>query len=384
MISPVHISHDEKGSALVSALFAAAVLSLLAAAVLSLSAASAQSSGHWTTRLGAFYAAESGINEALWRLNAGQVVPRRHYPLESPSLTSPPDLLGPDVSYQVWVEDTGGNVVLVTARGMRGSSTRVVQARIRIATASLFDGTAPSGIIRCDASPRPANCDAMPVDVAALMPGQPPADTTFTVDRGNSATVGPGNGTLSYSWLTLKDNATLTIQGPVTVYVTQGFYFGKNATLTLQGDVTLYLYSDLKVGEGGTVQVSGTANIYARGDLEFDQGSALATDGVTNLYVRTDLRIGDGANVGTDPRFLTVFMDTTSGPRVEIAPEAVVQGGIYAPAAEVILEDHSSLTGAVVGGTVDLNGDASVTYDPGVSLGGTGTGVVSGGWGVVQ
>lgn len=376
---------DERGAALPAALMAMAVLAILAAGAATLGMGATKSSAYWPNYASALYVAESGLNEALYRLDDNQQIPRRTYPADSPSFTSAPGLLDDQSSYQVWVQDAGGAYVLVTARGTRAGVSRVVQVRIRTSRSSLFSDPDGDGIIQCKDSPRPANCDMLPVDFT--IPDPPPGTGpggALELKRNQTQTLGPG--AYAYADLKLENNARLTVTGPATIYISDEFDIKNGAGLVINGPVTFYVKQRITVENtsGVGIQVNGSADFYVGDTVSFENQALLSGSGTTTFYARNEFSVQNSAQVGSDPALVTVYMSTTTNPEVTLQNSAVFNGGIYAPTAEVTLKNSAQLTGAVVGYSVELKNNATVTYDPNVSGGGdNGTGVVGGTWGEV-
>lgn len=121
-----------------------------------------------------------------------------------------------------------------------------------------------------------------------------------------------------------------------------------NATLTICGDVTLYLTGSesLKISGNGKVVVSEGASltVYADGTC------LLSGNGVVN---QTSL----------PENFLIYSTYADSGEGVKISGNGNVYGAIYAPDTTVKVSGNGDLYGALVGNDVTISGNGDVHYD---------------------
>jgi len=109
-------------------------------------------------------------------------------------------------------------------------------------------------------------------------------------------------------------------------------------TLTLEAGT--YHFNNVRVGGGGRLQLNGRVEIFVDNELRFDNGS------VTNI----DLPPEDFTlNVGRGP--------------VNIQGGNRIHGVIYAPNAEVRIENGTEVSGSVTGRTLELQGGAQLRYD---------------------
>lgn len=126
------VSPAPRGYTLATVLF---ILVLLGSAVLLVVALAGTSFRRVMVRrdsLAALYAAESGVNEALWRLNpVSSGVPGYTFRTYEPGDTNPSFSLSLNdrTSYRVWVQKTDASHATVWALGRRGAAARLVRVQ---------------------------------------------------------------------------------------------------------------------------------------------------------------------------------------------------------------------------------------------------------------
>lgn len=133
------------------------------------------------------------------------------------------------------------------------------------------------------------------------------------------------NGTFEYLKVTITQNATLTISGDVILYVKEDFLAGIGSTIKLLSDSSLTIYVDK------------TAIFKKDFALEFDPLPDRAED--------------------------FVIYGTSNAKTIALEKEVTFIGAIYAPSADVMIKKAQKFVGAIVGDTVIIDKEASITYD---------------------
>jgi len=112
---------------------------------------------------------------------------------------------------------------------------------------------------------------------------------------------------------------------------------------TSNGDVALVVNSSF---EPKTVDISGSNNV--------------------TVFVKGDVGFGD-ANEGGDPDQLRLLVHSSGS--VDMGGNAVFVGLLYAPESEVDLNGNGEITGGVIGGSIDINGNPAndFNHDPSVN-----------------
>ena len=116
-----------------------------------------------------------------------------------------------------------------------------------------------------------------------------------------------------------------------------------NGILTLDGDITIYV-SELRITGNGGIQIT--------------EGSSVT------IYFTDSLDIsGNGiANSSQLPPNLLIY-GTETATEVKISGNAHLKGAIYAPEADIRVTGNGNIYGSVVGDTVRITGNGDVHYD---------------------
>ncbi len=374
---------------LVTALLAVAVLAILAAAAATSATGALRAGAFWREDLAAVYLAESGLHHALAVLRTGA----------RPVLLTPPaGLFLAGDTYAVDITYPEPRLAQAAARGTRGPRTRSVNGRFHLEglPPSYFHDekpTPPDGIVTGLCRPE----DGLPVPFPPPAARQPPPQVP---DGGNlilqAGTTSLGPGAHAFRQVQLKKDAVLRLAGPAVLYVTKSLSLADRARLETTGAVTVYVEEDLTVTDSAAVVLGGPANLFIGRWTSWDQDARLTASGPVDLVLlapgpesRPSFSVRDRASLGEgvgDQIHLAVFLagSTSHGP-VEVRDRARLRAGVYAPAAEVLLDEDVAVRGAVVacrvtgaggghgggggkdGGKGDGGGDggAAVVYDLG-------------------
>ncbi|MDQ1334549.1 MAG: hypothetical protein QG552_1499, partial [Thermodesulfobacteriota bacterium] len=151
----------------------------------------------------------------------------------------------------------------------------------------------------------------------------------------------PGGGTNLPAWnLSANTNDTLSAG----TYRLPGIDISGNATATISGDVTLY--------------VTGNISISGNGRLIIPAGSSLT------IYASGSVSIsGNGISNNTSyPSNLQIYGTSTCN-SVSISGNGDLSGAIYAPSANVSVTGNGDIYGAVIGRRIGISGNGDVHYD---------------------
>lgn len=133
-----------------------------------------------------------------------------------------------------------------------------------------------------------------------------------------------------FSNVTIEQNATLTIDGDVVLYVKENFLAGMGSTIKIQSDSSLTIYVDKK--------------------LEFDKDFAVEFE-----PPQPDDRAKD-----------FVIYGTSNAESILMGKEITFIGTIYAPSADIDIQKAQISMGAIIGNTITIGKDTKMTYDESV------------------
>ncbi len=110
---------------------------------------------------------------------------------------------------------------------------------------------------------------------------------------------------------------------------------------------------------------SGGANYYFT-KIELKNGAAMTIDtsaGPVNIYLSGELNGKNGAitHDGGDPKKFAIFSDTADP--VSLSNASAFYGIIYAPYASLEIDNHATLYGAILAGTVDVKNSGDFYFD---------------------
>ncbi|WP_338741753.1 DUF7289 family protein [Haloplanus salilacus] len=119
-------------------------------------------------------------------------------------------------------------------------------------------------------------------------------------------------------------------------------------------------YTESDVDNDITVDTSGgNVGLVVNGSFDPDSLDITGSNNVT-VYVRDDAAFGE-ANAGGNPGDLRVLVHSSG--EVDMDGNAVFVGLLYAPESEVDLNGKGTITGGLVGGNVDINGQPANDFD---------------------
>jgi hypothetical protein len=343
------VSGEEAGSALLYGVFLMLLLAILATGVLTIADAGVRDQNRWEGDNWAFYAAQSGMEDARYRLANRLVTP------PSASFASDPAVMGPDASYTVQLSAYTNRPlsVQVVSTGTSRGRSRTVRATLTTGTPPAFD--VPSfgpcaGVVETQ-PPQPAggsgkgggngngegnsppgasqSNDEGSKGTSGSGGGNSPPGGGGEQHGGNGAPGGEGNGSQGggdnqgashpcyvpgYPVVSvqaafpsdLPDGSCPASLGsggtlPPGTYVCDSVTLGQGKVLRASGPVTLYVKGGLRLGQGSALQAQGPLVAYVQEDLTADEQSRLSLSGPARLVVQGDVRFTEGASLTPSP-----------------------------------------------------------------------------------
>ncbi|MEW5933278.1 MAG: hypothetical protein AB1816_06815 [Bacillota bacterium] len=334
-------------------------------------------------RAQALYLAESGVAEALYRLNGRSLVPPA--PGGQVEFSSGDALGWGKGSYQVVVSRASEGGLDVESTGVVGDASRRLTVRLRLQSlvpAEIFSpGPKGDGVRATDAQDPHYDPGLYPPLIDFRMPPLPSPVTRWDY-RGSL-----GTGTHVFDCIDVPKQGSLEIRadGPVDVYVAGFVSVGNKAELRCvgPGPVRFYVYGDPAGPQGQALYLDSQAAVHSEGPTvwtinggvlldqhaRFTQGSADAPAALNirgSLLVEGHAELGSQPDEGEAPRVLVVLEPSGTATALELEQHATVYAMIYAPDADVNMEEHSLLAGALVCHRLVLEKQAECRWNEGI------------------
>lgn len=381
------------GHVFVSTIFIIFIIFTLTTAVTTLVNSQARSAIFMRDRNAAFYLAESGINEAIYRI-------KELDDADNFNSDDHPSLLGDNSFYDVTIEQDD-SIYTITSTGIKNERKRVIKYKIK--RASDDGGIFPinyyntQGIITTDISNPDSPEDPvndyyapdyeyfeLPFDMPDLLPPPSGVLNMGPLELNNNHTINPGN--YQYDYIQLNKNSSLTINGPANIY-TSSIQLLQGADLTVNGEVNFYITGDFMSGKNSILTVNGTsdfnignsmalteANLVFNGettfkiqnDLDINTVSKITQNARVNFIINGDLLIDKShiGHEGTPSENLIFFFPTDVPHDIGIYDSPNVSAGIYAPTGDTTIGVNSHFIGAITTETLNLYTDINkVIYD---------------------
>jgi len=338
-----NLARDEKGAAMVLVLVLLILGGLITAPLLAHMGTGLIAGEVYEKRTAELYAADAGVEDAIWRLPDLNLCPH-----QSTNYTIP-DVNGKTV--EVFIKNTGEGTHKITSIAVTDDSG---------GTAAIDSSTTVEAYV-----------EAMAFDLlsGALVSM---SDIDFSKDcvvTGDVYYVGEIMGK-EYEHIDGDE-----IQVPLSVFPTQeqnevfAQQFKDEAllgethpgTMTVDTDTTLdstYITGDLLIQKHGNdgVTVTLTGPIYVEGLVDVDMMSAITGSG--SIVAVGDIRLAKLPYYGIEGDSVIMSLDGD----ITFKKEATVEALIYAPNGSVIVDKQLTAEGSIIAGYIDIKKDAYLTY----------------------
>ncbi len=333
---------NEEGQAFILALILLAVGGLIIAPLLSYMSTGLIVGQSFEERMDELYAADAGVEDAIWKLINDP-------PASYPHAYQLPALNDKAVAITIACTDNLTYKITSTATSDDGSSTTIESYVFFDTVGGVFDQaiTANGGNIKLETNSA-VNGDVytthevtgcgQPCVNGVITEGGPPLDPG--IDPDVYRTLALMGGTWPGDWV--RGYGTWSL-GPL--YITGQLKIEAGATVTVEG--VIYVVDTIASIEEG-VTFNREAVIVSEGDIEFKSGVSSSSGGM-------------------------LLIMSVNG-KIKVAADGYIEGVLYAPNGEVIIEEGAEVYGAVMGQSVDLKSGATVNYYEGVGGGGVGGG----------
>lgn len=354
---------EEKGYTMVAVIVTVVILSIMITAVSTLALSDVRKSKLWRDKTAAFYLAESGINDALFRIINQESLAYGTYDPANPvnptyTSTNPPDGgsnsarydFGPGNYYEVWVEklETEGKLK-ITSKGIWNKVFKVIQQKVELPSVfPLPVALPPYAVIETELGRPYYDPEYISPEIKVSPPPGNPSALVISDDE----TI---NGNKHYSGISVsKNHTTLTINGPATISIAGSVIFNNNIDVITNGDVTFNIAGDLTFVQNSNLKSNG-------GQVNFFVGQNAVFEG---NYLGNTIGLADSDQ--QDPTKLVVYLSTEPDPltySLTIHKDCNFAGGICAPKALVSVFQNDKID-ALVGYRITFGEQGEVSYDP--------------------
>ena len=354
-----HLASSESGNGPLSTTLILLILgALIIAPILAYMGTGLKASQTHERRTDELYAADSGINLAMWQLGPGELaVPEAGVELPQFELN--------DTTVNVAIQivdagDGGGNgspsyLVTSIATSDTGSST-TIESYIFLTTLPILEygiasnssvnfqhGITVNGDVYANGDIRlqqAAIIDGDAVSTGSIVPMDQVSGESF---EGVAPIVWPP---LEIDIERYKDDARATL------------WLGDYVVPDGPGETTLgplYITGNLRVGRDHTIVLAGT--VYVEGVIKFEQNANLRGSGSLIGEKTIDLQ----QMIASDPQHHILVMSTTGS--IYFRQQIDTRGLIYAPSGAVKFDQATNLVGGIIGNSVDIQASSTITYD---------------------
>jgi hypothetical protein len=336
---------DEKGVALILALVLLLVGGLIAAGLLSHMGAGLLAGEVYGRRTAELYAADAGVEDAIWKLQNEKVAACAAQPIEPP--------------YNINVNDKNVTVYI---------EYDIATGMYEITSIAMTDGDGDGGIAAIGSSTTvEAYVEAQTFDLlgGALVSMSNIDFSKDCVVTGDVYYVGEITG----SEYTHTDGDEIKV--PLSAFPTQeqneafGQQFEDEALLggTNLGDMTIdssaslgpkYIAGSLYIEMGVTVNLTGT--IYVEGSITAKKDSAFTGSG--SIVAVGDVTLEKLPDYGIEGDSIIMSLNGD----ITFKKEATIEALVYAPNGSVNVDKQLTVEGSIIGGYINIKKDAYLTY----------------------
>lgn len=154
-----------------------------------------------------------------------------------------------------------------------------------------------------------------------------------------------------------------TIEAPGFI-ASKGMIQGSSVSL---GTTDSGRYDGIRINNNGKLEVNGDLVLHVTGDVELNNGAeVMVNDGSTlKLYVDGDIEAKNSAGIQNQnkvPSDVRIY-GTGTGQQFNLKNSNDLYGVIYAPNADMVLDNGGSARGSIITSTFELKNDGDVYYD---------------------
>jgi hypothetical protein len=368
------------GAATLLVMLAIVILSLVGVGLLSLGLRSRIFSVNTALGIAARTAADSGLQKALFEMNEKLKI-KPWDDLDLPEAVNE-KLPGCDAVYSYTVTGDTTSGYFVDAVGMSGNSTRRVKAKLRLegpfgmavfsdegitlensASIDWFNYSLDEKILQVGTNSTDAG--TVLLNVAAIINGDvvvgAGGDPDVVIDGLLGAITGD-----TYSLTELYEMPMVEVPEALELLPSGG---SLNDTTTILGPAK---YDEISLTNSKVVTIDGPVSLYVTGNITVDNTGELRIvdagsnpDAYLTVYLGGDIEVVNSGlvnNLTADAKKLKIYC-LDSCENITLSNSVIFYGTIYAPTADVVIDNSTDVYGAIVAGSFVQNNSANLNYD---------------------
>jgi len=356
------LQSKKPGSAIALALLVVVILCVMGAGLLNLGLHGRMLATRTTSEISARCAADAGLEKALFEMNK-KLLLKPWNPKNLPKSTGA-SLVHSDATFAFTITGSPDYIFDVDVTGTAGRETRNISCTFVLV--GLFRNAiyAQNSLVLENAFLIDAySSEQGPYGgVNALQP--------TTVATGDPNAVAMGNGVIYGEFLVDYGRELPAIEVP-----TGSPFNNSSGPISIDGGADLVFgpddsgkYDSIKILTGGKLIIDGEVELYITGELNITQSSILEIlpDSSLTLYIDGDMNLRNSSLVNAliqDPKLCQVFGTGGVGQSFLFEQSAVFYGTIYAPDADITLNNSAELYGAIICDNSEIANSAELHFD---------------------
>lgn len=339
-----------------------------------------------STDIAAYYAAEAGIERALYLMN--KALEAGSWTINDlPTLTAE-SLAGVNAHYTITSSGTPATGFTITSVGRSGTATRTVRATVKLtspfamnyAVLSRQDLGLKSKALVKGFNSADLSQQNLRADIGTLSSKKGSIDIKNNVEVYGDVYIGPGGdpdvvvdmknrSDVEGEMFTLLFEPPLDpVSAPTLPGGNQGLLSDKKkgGTIVLTASDS-GIYSGIDIGTKGQMKIEGDCVLVVTGDVSLGNRAEIVIDqnGSLKMYLAGDFDAKNGAGVNNENRTPSKFKlyGTGNAQKIDLKNDTDFYGAVYAPNAVVTLHNGGKAIGSIIADNFELKNSGHVYYD---------------------
>jgi hypothetical protein len=332
-------------------------------------------------QIAARFAADAGIERALYLMN--KELEAGTWTLDDVPTCSAQSLTASNADYTVTFTGDLTNGYQITSVGHSGSQTKTVRATVALTSPiaedfAIFCKNALTLKSKCTVggfnSDDPSDTD-VDVKIGTQSASSNAIDIKNNTDINADIFIGPGGNPDTV----IKSKDLLDIDGEIFVMpkdfylppiappdytASKGSISGNNITLNTSDSGK---YTDISISNNGTLTIDGNLTLYVTGDIDLKNNTEvkIENDATLELYFDGDISANNSSGINNESRIPAnvKIYGTGTDQNIDIKNSADLYAVIYAPHADMTVNNSGQAYGSFITGTFELKNSGQVYYD---------------------